>query len=152
MNDVFVLKVENQKNTYTQAIWSKYLADSNELLRVRVLKLRDKENNPIHARFAGDTHQTCRGLNLRINPGKPHRNFRDAMKALDKQALAAAYTSEFLGFLQRKVFKVVRPESGVKIHDTLTRLEYNEDNGEFLKCKVRLCSRGDQQISGVSFQ
>ena len=60
--------------------------------------------------------------------------------------------SEFLGFQQREVFKVVRPEPGVRIHDTLTRLEYKEDNGEFLKCKVRLCARGDQQISGVSFQ
>ena len=40
----------------------------------------------------------------------------------------------------------------MKIHDTLTRLEYKEDNGEFLKNKVRLCTRGDQQILGVSFQ
>ncbi len=40
----------------------------------------------------------------------------------------------------------------MKIHDTLTRLEYKEDNGEFLKNKVRLCARGDQQIPGVSFQ
>ncbi len=38
--------------TYTKAIWSKYLADSNELLRIR-----DKENNPIHAHFAGVTHR-----------------------------------------------------------------------------------------------
>jgi hypothetical protein len=74
------------------------------------------------------------------------------MKALDKQAWASAYNSEFVGFQQRKVFKVVRPEPGVMIHDTLTRLEYKVDNREFLKCKVRLCSRGDKQISGVSFQ
>ena len=62
------------------------------------------------------------------------------------------YNSEFLGFQQREVFKLVRPEPGVRIHDTLTRLEYKEDNDEFLKCKVRLCASGDQQISGVSFQ
>ncbi len=53
---------------------------------------------------------------------------------------------------ERKVFKVVLPEPGVKIHDTLTRLEYKEDNCEFLKNKVRLCTRGDQQIPEVSFQ
>ena len=40
----------------------------------------------------------------------------------------------------------------MKIHDTLTRLEYREDNGEFLKNKVRLCARGGQQNLGVSFQ
>ena len=80
-----VLKVESQKNTYTRAIMSKILADMNELLRIR-----DKENNPIHAHFAGITHRTLRGLDPRINPDKPPRNFRDAMKALDKQAWAAA--------------------------------------------------------------
>ncbi len=40
----------------------------------------------------------------------------------------------------------------MKIHDTLTGLEYNEDNCEILKNKVRPCARGDQQIPGVSFQ
>ena len=43
MSDVVVLKLESQKNTYTRAILSKFLADSNELLGIR-----DKENNPIH--------------------------------------------------------------------------------------------------------
>ncbi len=38
------------------------------------------------------------------------------------------------------------------IHDTLTRLEYKKDNGEFLTCTVCLCARGDQQIPGVSFR
>ncbi len=38
------------------------------------------------------------------------------------------------------------------ILETLTRLEYKEDNGAFLKNKVRLCARGDQQILGVSFR
>ena len=51
MSDVIVLKVESQKNTYTRAIMSKFLADSKELLRIR-----DKEKNPIHAHFAGITH------------------------------------------------------------------------------------------------
>ena len=46
----------------------------------------------------------------------------------------------------------VRPEKGIKIHHTLTRLEYKEDNGIFLKRKVRLCARGDQQVEGGSFK
>jgi hypothetical protein len=37
------------------------------------------------------------------------------------------------------------------VHDTLTRLEYKEDNGTFLKRKTRLCARGDQQVDGVSY-
>ena len=67
------------------------------------------------------------------------------MKALDKQAWAAAYNSKFLGFQQQEVFKVVRPEPGVKIQDMLTSLtlEYTENNGGFLKCKARLCTRGE---------
>ncbi len=65
MSYVVVLNVESQKNTYTRAIWSKYLADSNELLRIW-----DKENNPIHAHFAGVTHKTLRGLDPRINSDK----------------------------------------------------------------------------------
>ena len=104
-SDVVVLQVMSKENTFTRAILSKFLADSNELLRIR-----DKENNPIHAHFAGITHQTLRGLDPRINPDKPPRNFRDAMKALDNQAWAAAYNSEYIGFQQRKVFKIVRPE------------------------------------------
>ncbi len=40
----------------------------------------------------------------------------------------------------------------MKIYCALTRLEYKEDIGEFLKCKVHLCARGDQQISGLSFK
>jgi hypothetical protein len=46
----------------------------------------------------------------------------------------------------------VKPEQGVKIHDTITRLEYKEDNGDFLKAKARMCVRGDQQIAGVCFK
>jgi hypothetical protein len=63
------------------------------------------------------------------------------MKALDKQAWAAAYNSEFDGFQQQKVFKVVRPEPGVKIHDTLTRLEYKEDNRTRCACAQERISR-----------
>jgi hypothetical protein len=42
------------------------------------------------------------------------------MKALDKQAWAEAYNSEYLGFVERGVFKVVKPEPGERIHDTIT--------------------------------
>ncbi len=81
------------------------------------------------ADFAGVKHRNLKGLDPRINSDKPTRIFRDAMKALDKQAWAEAYNLEYLGFVERGVFKVVKPEQGVRIHDTIARLEYKEDNG-----------------------
>ena len=51
----------------------------------------------------------------------------------DKQGWAEAYDKDYRGFMERKAFKVGRPEKGIKVHDTLTRLEYKEDNGTFLK-------------------
>jgi hypothetical protein len=50
------------------------------------------------------------------------------MAAFDNQAWAAAYNAEYIGFKERGVFKVVKPEPEVKILDTLTRLDYKEDN------------------------
>ena len=69
----------------------------------------------MYAFHAGIPHQLLKGLDPKINPDKPRqpRNFRDAMKALDKQAWAAAYNSEYLGFKQREVFKIVKPEPGL---------------------------------------
>jgi hypothetical protein len=57
------------------------------------------------------------------------------MKALDKQAWAAACNLEYLGFKQQEVFKVVKPEPGVRIHDTITRLEWKiTENSLNAKC------------------
>jgi hypothetical protein len=60
------------------------------------------------------------------------------MNVIDSQAWAAAYNSEF-GVKERGVFMVVMQQPGIRILlDTLTRLEYKQDNGEFIKCKSRL--------------
>ncbi len=45
-----------------------------------------------------------------------------------------------------------RKKPGIQILDTRTRLQYKEDNGEFIKCKARLCTRGYQQGKGVDFK
>ena len=73
------------------------------------------------------------------------------MSREDKQEWAEAFDKEYRGFKERNAFKVVRPQPGVKILDTLTRLEYKEDNGTFQKRKARMCVRGDQQVEGESF-
>ena len=51
------------------------------------------------------------------------------MSREDKQDWAEAYDKEYRGFMERNAFKVVRPAKGIKVHDTLTRPEYKEDNG-----------------------
>ena len=116
-SDVVVLKIMSKGNTFTRAIFGKWLND-----KVTLGKVSDMEvNTPMYAFNAGVMHCSLKGLDPRINPDRPPRNFGDAMKALDKQAWAAAYNSEYLGFKQREVFKLVKPAPGVRIHDTLTR-------------------------------
>jgi hypothetical protein len=116
--------------------------------------LEHTRNREIQAHFAEVKHHTIKSLDPRINPDKPPRNFKAAMAAFDNQAWAAAYNAEYIGFKERGVFKVVKPEPGVNFLDTLTRLEYKEDNCEFIKCKARLCARlrGDQQVDGVNYK
>jgi hypothetical protein len=69
-----------------------------------------------------------------------------------KQEWAVLYNKGYQGLEERNAFKVVRPDKGIKSHDTLTRLEYKEEKGTFLKRKVRLCAKGDQQIEGGIFK
>ncbi len=111
ISDVMVLRVVSESNTYTRTSMSRWQHD-----QLSLHKTRHREQ----ANFAGVNHRTLKGLNPRIKPDKPPRNFRDAMKALDKQAWAEAYDSEDQGFVERGVFKIVKPEPGVKLHDTIT--------------------------------
>ncbi len=110
MSDIVVLEVMSKDNTYTREIQGKWLSDKEALGKVRV----QEEQTPMYAFHAGIPHLSLKGLaDPRINPDKPPRNFRDAIKALDKQAWVAAYHTGYLGFQQREVFKIVIPEQGV---------------------------------------
>ncbi len=61
--------------------------------------LHKTHTRELNANFAGEKHSAFMGLDPRINPDKPTRNFRDAMTALDKQAWA--YYSKYLGCRRR---------------------------------------------------
>ena len=107
-SDVVVLKIMSKENTFTREIQGKWLNDKYALGIVH-----DKEaKNPTYAFDVGVMHRSLKGLAPRINPDKQPRNFGDAMKAPDKQAWAAAYNLEYLGFKQREVFKLVKPAPG----------------------------------------
>ena len=131
-------KIGIQENTYTGAIQDKWLND-----KIALNKVHDKEiRTPLYAHLAGISHRLSKGLDLINIPDRPPLNFRDAMEALDPQAWPAAYYSEYLRFKQREIFKVVQLEPGVKIHDTITRLKYKEDNDEFLNARCICAQEG----------
>jgi hypothetical protein len=60
---------------------------------------------------------------------------------------------EYRGFQDMKALAVVKRPKGARLHDTLTRWEYKEENlnGKLVKYKVRMMMRGDQQVAGESF-
>ena len=131
-SDVMVLRIETEKDTYTRVTQKQWLMDKLDLTKA---VFEEQQAN-----FAGTTHRTLKGLHPSINPDRPPKNYKDAMSRDDKQEWGDAFTKEYLGFAERGAFKAVRPLAGVKVHDTLTRFEYKEDNGTFLKRKVRLCA------------
>jgi hypothetical protein len=142
VSDVTVLRVNSQENIFTRVLMHKWVLDQLEQEQVH--------NREIQANFAEITYRPFRGLNPRINPDKQPRNYKEAMKAIESQAWAAAYNLEYIRFKERGVFQVKRLKPGIKILDTLNILEYKEDNGEFIKCKARLCARGDQQLTELT--
>jgi hypothetical protein len=96
ISDVMVLWMVSESITFTRTSMSRWQHD-----QLGLHKSRHREQ----ANFAVVKHSTLKGLDPRINPDKPSQNFRDAMKALDKQAWAQAYNSEYLGFVEQGVSK-----------------------------------------------
>ncbi len=78
------------------------------------LEMEHTSNREIQAHFAEVKHRTLKGLDPRLNPDKPPRNFKAVMAAIHNQAWAAAYNKEYIGFKEQGVFKVVKPEQGEK--------------------------------------
>jgi hypothetical protein len=87
ISDCMVLRVVSESNTFIRTSMSRWKHDQLSLHK----SLQTESLHQEQANFAGVKHSTLKGLDPRINPDKPPRNFRDAMKALDKQAWAEAY-------------------------------------------------------------
>ena len=76
-SDVVVLRTRSKENTFTRAIQGKWLSDKVTLGKV----INMETKTPMYAFNAGVKHRSLKGLDPRINPDKPPRNFGDAMKA-----------------------------------------------------------------------
>ena len=70
------------------------------------------------------------------------------MSRKDRQEWAEALNKEYWGFKDRNALAIVKPPTGARILGTLTRWEYNEDNGTLVNYKVRMVVRGDQRVEG----
>ncbi len=55
---------------------------------------------------------------------------------------------EYHWFQEMKALAVVKQPKGARLHETLTRWEYKEENGRLVKYEVRMTIRGDQQVAG----
>jgi hypothetical protein len=90
-----------------------------------------------------------KGLPDSIDPNKPPRNYRDAMRREDRQEWAEAYDKEYQGFIEQGTLKLARPEKGAKGLDITMHADYKVTNGVFDKRNIRLCVCGNQQVEGV---
>jgi hypothetical protein len=82
------------------------------------------------------TQHSCRFESFDRQP----MNHKDAVSLEDKLERAEEYEKEYRELMEQNAFNVIRPEKGIKIHDTLTRLGYKKDNRTFLK--PSMCKRG----------
>ncbi len=88
---------------------------------------------------------------MSINPDCSLKNYKDAVTRKDRAQWEEAMMEEYRGFQDMKALAIVKPPKGARLHDTLTRWEYKEENGKLAKYKVRMTIRGDQQVAGKSF-
>jgi hypothetical protein len=74
-----------------------------------------------------------------------------AMSRPDAQEWAEAHKKEYKRFKDRNAFATVPLPKGTKALGTTTQRDYKVDNGVFIKRKVRMCVRGDQQQDGIDY-
>ena len=139
-----------------------YFKDLKET-RERQMELLRKEVEADAARMAKGPGKSCappvpeppipriKGLPIGIDPTKPPKNFKDAMSREDAEEWRKAYDEEYQGFVDQGAFVPVYPRNGEKILGTTTRTDYKCEGDRFIKRKVRMCIRGDQQEEDEHF-
>ncbi len=73
------------------------------------------------------------------------------MSLKDRQEWEEGLIEEYGGLKDLNALSVGKPPKRTRILGTLTRWEYQKDNGRLVKYKVRMVVRGDQRVEGESF-
>jgi hypothetical protein len=130
--DTFILRLVDETDTFTKTTQHQYCNDVISVQRAFVASLR-----------------VVQGLPDTIDPGKPPRNYKDAMNSPDNQEWAEAYQKEFQGLKGRGTFATAKTPKGAKIPGTTTRLDYKIDSGSLDKRKVIICILGNHQLGDI---
>jgi hypothetical protein len=138
-----VLQVNTREHTFDRVTQKQFNTDQLNLLTIAATEQQ--------AHLASAGHSTLKGLDLDIDPDRAPKNFKDAMSLKDRQEWAEALNKEYRGFKDSNALAIVKPPKVARILGTLTRWEYEKDNGRLLKYKVCMVVRGDQQVEGESF-
>ena len=98
------------------------------------------------AETLGNASRNSSGIDYKVIYNKPSKNFVDAMSSKDSVKWMEAYRKEYQGFKDRRAVGIVIPPRCSKVLGSMTHTDYKVVQGVLQKRKVRLCTRGDQQV------
>jgi hypothetical protein len=142
--NTITLKILDDEDSYTTV-------HVDQWYRELAAKAMDVSEPHPTALKAGPIRQPLAGLPASIDYLNPPKSYSQAMQRIDSAEWEEAYSNEFEGFKSRGAMVFATPKPGSKILGTTTRTEYKTDNGTFIKRKVRMCVRGDQQTEGLDY-
>ena len=126
------MQVNSAPKTYAQVTQKQYNINMLDLLNVAAAEH--------YAHLAAASYRNLKGLDPEINPDRPPKNYKDAVSRKDREHWEEAMMKKYHDM---KALAIVNPPKGARLHDTLTRREYKEENGKLVKYKVRMTIRGD---------
>jgi hypothetical protein len=120
-----VIRIYSSSKTYLRVAQKQYNMDMLDLLMVAAAEQ--------YAHLGAAPHHTLKGLDTEINPDSPPKSYKDAISHEDSEQWEDAMMKEFRGFQDMKALAVVKLPKGARLHGTLTRWEYKEENGKLVK-------------------